>query len=268
MPEEKIADSLEQEDESLLEKEEKSSEEESKEEEEKKEEEQEEEEKEYTQEELDEIWAKHEADQLKELGLSQFKTYEEAAKNLARILDEDKVAYPIVQRLATKYAKSPVEFMKAIEAQLAGKETPKKGDQKPKDDPYAERFKKLESGTGRIHLDLGFDKFQRKMEKEETDIPDKLKKPLIKLLPVVTANMTEDELENASASELFESAYSLYLWNLSNEKDPSKLKGDLEALSKAKAAKLKQLGMPAGKKTIKGVSSQDVKDYGEGITKL
>jgi len=224
-----------------------------------------------TDEELDALLAEDEANRLEELGFPQFKTFKEMAENFKKFLDEDKMTFPIVKELAAELNyKTPHDFIQAVKAQIK-KSSPPKADGLPKGkDPYDDRFRQLEADRGDIHWDLAFDKFQRKMEKGEdgVEIPNKLKGTLKKLIPAVLADKTRQELEDMDPEEVFEDAYDLYLWKLSKEKSPEKLKSDLSELELKRLKKLRQLKMPSGKTTTKGGNAQDIKDFGAGITSL
>ena len=223
--------------------------------------------KDYTQEELDQFIADGETEQLKEWGLPQFRSYEEMAKGVKKFFDEDKTVYPIAKELAAEMDMTPHQFMQAVKKKIKeAKPTKSKGKEAGPD--YEGRFKALESDRGMVQLDLAFDRFQRKMEKQETpiDVPDDLKAKLVDLLPAVLPR--EYDAQKINWSKTFEDAYDLYLWRLSKEKDPGKLKTGLSALEARRRRKRLQLGIPSGKTKGKGVSKSDVEAYGEGITKL
>lgn len=238
------------------------------EEEEKEEETPEEEEKDYTQEELDAFIADGETEQLKEWGLPQFRSYEEMAKGVKKFFDEDKMVYPIAKELAAEMNMTPHQFMQAVQKKIRETKPAKSKGKEAGTDRYEDRFKALESDRGMVQLDIAFDRFQRRMEKQETpiDVPDDLKSKLVDLLPAVLPR--EYDAQKINWSKTFEDAYDLYLWRLSKEKDPQKLKTGLSALEARRRSKLKQLGIPSGKTKSKGYSKKDIEAYGEGITKL
>ena len=221
---------------------------------------------EYTQEELDAFIADGETEQLKEWGLPQFRSHEEAAKNHKKMLDEDKMMYPIAKRLAIHTKMAPVQFMQAVEKKIMGTEPSKSARKEDGPDPYEDRFKALESDRGMVRLDLAYDRFQRNMEKKEIDIPDDLKSELIDRLPAVLPR--DYDPKKVNWVEQIGRAYRLYLFDLSEEKDPQKLRTGLTALEAKRRRKLMQLGIPSGKTKTKGVSKSDVEAYGAGISKL
>jgi len=207
-----------------------------------------------------------EADQLKEWGFPQFESYEEMAKNFAKVLDEDKTAYPIVKKLATQLKTTPVEFMRAVEKRIKGQG--KETEEESKEDVYDKRIRTLEQERGDVYLNIGFDKFQRRMLSKDTEISDELQPELTALLPAVVAGKTKEEIGKIPVATLFEKAYRLYLFELSEEKNPAKIIEKLSKYDRARLAKLKQLGVPIKKTSTKGYSKDDVEAYGEGITKL
>lgn len=225
-----------------------------------------EEKKEYTQEELDAMINEEEAEQLAEWGLPQFKSFEEMAKGVRKFFDEDKTVYPIVKKLAAKLNMTPHQFIQAVEEKVGGEKPAKPKGKEDEPDRHEDRFKALESDRGMIRLDLAWDRFQRLMEKKEIDVPDDLKSTVIDHLPRVLPKKYDPEKINWTKE--IEKAWDNYLWHLSKEKDPTKLKEGLTALEAKRLRKLKQLGVPSGKTKTKGVSKSDVEVYGEGISKL
>lgn len=211
--------------------------------------------------ELQALLTEDEVKQLKELGFPQFKTVKEMAENFKKFIDEDKMTFPIVKELATAFKMTPHQFINAIRDKVQ----PKKPSEKKPGAESDAKIKNLESEIGNMRLDMRFDRFKLMMEKKDIDIPNSLKPKLIKLLPGVISGMTEDDIESAL---LFDEAYDLYLFKLSKEKDPEKLREGLKPFDARRLLKLRQLEVSSKKKTPKSVTSQDVKDYGEGITKL
>lgn len=226
----------------------------------------EEEEKEYTQEELDQFIADGETDQLKEWGLPQFRSFEEMAKGVKKFFDEDKTVYPIAKELAAEMNMTPHQFMQAVQKKIRETSPAKPKGKEKGPDLHEDRFKALESDRGMIRLDLAWDKFQRLMEKKEIDVPDDLKSTVIDHLPRVLPENYDPKKINWTKE--IEKAYENYLWHLSKEKDPQKLKAGLSALEAKRQRKLMQLGIPSGKTKTKGVSKSDVEAFGEGISKL
>lgn len=220
----------------------------------------------YTQEELDQFIADGETEQLKEWGLPQFRSFEEMAKGVKKFFDEDKTVYPIVKKLAAGLKMTPQQFIQAVEKKIGSSAPAKAKGKEAGPDPYEDRFKALESDRGRVQLDLAFDRFQRRMEKQEVDVPDDLKSKLVDLLPAVLPR--EYDPQKTNWSKTFEDAYDLHLWRLTKEKSPQKLKDGLSALEARRLRKRLQLGIPSGKTKTKGVSKSDVEAYGAGITKL
>lgn len=216
-------------------------------------------------EELQALLTEDEVNQLKELGFPQFKTVKELAENFKKFIDEDKMTFPIVKELASAFKMTPHQFISAVKDQIKEKTPSALAPKKAKGEEYDAKVKDLESELGNIRLDIRFSRFQQIMEKQDIDIPDNLKSKLIKLLPAVVAGMSEGEIGD---SLLFDEAYELYLFKLSKEKDPTKLREGLKSHDAKRQAKLRQLGISSKKKATKGATSQDVKDYGEGITKL
>lgn len=223
---------------------------------------------ELSEEELAALLTEDEINQLKELGFPQFKTVKELAENFKKFIDEDKMTFPIVKELASAFNMTPLEFINAVRVKVQPKKpsaTPGKKPGEEADAKYKETVRALESEIGNMRLDMRFDRFQRMMDKKGIIIPDNLKPELIKRLPGVISGMTGDEI---NSSLLFDKAYDFYLFELSKEKDPEKVREGLKFYDAKKLAKLRQLGISPKKKTAKGATSQDVKDYGEGITKL
>lgn len=220
----------------------------------------------YTQEELDAFIADGETEQLKEWGLSQFRSYEEMAKGVKKFFDEDKTVYPIAKELAAKLNMTPHQFMLAVKEKVGGEKPVKSKGKEAGPDLYEDRFKALESDRGMVRLDLAFDRFQRQMEKQEIDIPDDLKSELIDRLPAVLPK--DYDPKKINWVEQLGRAHRLILFELSEEKDPQKLKTGLTALEAKRRRKLLQLGIPSGKTKTKGVSKSDVEAYGAGISKL
>jgi len=135
-----------------------------------------------------------------------------------------------------------------------------------------ERFEKLEGMTRQATLDLKFTQFQRRMEKDEIEIPDSRQKPLQKLLPMVLGSMTEAELKKVKSGEIdpWEEANELYEYRLSKTSDPDELKEKLSADEARRERKRRQLKTPAGTPSKRKTQTevQEEKDWGVGIKHL
>jgi len=216
-------------------------------------------------EELDALLEEDELNQLKELGFPQFKTVKELAENFKKFIDEDKMTFPIVKELASAFKMTPHQFINAVKDQIKEKTPSALSPKKAKGEEYDAKVKDLESEIGNMRVEMRFDEFRRIMKEKDIDIDRSLKPKLIKLLPGIVSGMSADDIEDAL---LFDEAYDLYLFKLSKEKNPEKLREGLKPFDAKRLAKLRQLGISPRKKATKGATSQDVKNYGEGITKL
>lgn len=219
-------------------------------------------------EEIQALLTEDEIKQLKELGFPQFKTVKELAENFKKFIDEDKMTFPIVKELASAFNMTPHQFINAVRDKVQPKKPSATPGKKPGEE-YDAKIKNLEDESGNIRLDMRFDEFRRVMKEKDIDIPRSLKPTLKKYISSVLAGMTEEEITKyLEESLIFDDCYDLHLWKLSKVKDPEKLREGLKPFDAKRLAKLRQLGITPKKKTPKGATSQDVKDYGEGITKL
>lgn len=206
-------------------------------------------------EELDELITKEKAEKelefLRQKGLEHLGTLERLAEGYKYLNESDKAAFPIIKKLADAYGVTPVEFAKKLQAQLD-----KQPEAKPKEEPPAKPAgpSALEIEVGKTQLDTKFLKFQRKMEKEEIDIPDELQSKLEPFLPKVLYGLTAEQV---AKTDWFGEAYDLYLFKLSKAKSPEELEEGLTAHKARQEQKRRQLGVPAGTKSKK-LTKQDI----------
>lgn len=199
-------------------------------------------------EELDALITKEEAEKeiewLRQEGLEHLGTLKKLAEGYKYLNDSDKAAFPIIKKLAEKYGVDPVAFAKRLETQLDKEPAPKKEEAPAKPTgPSA-----LEIEVGKTQLDTKFLKFQRKMEKEDTDIPDDLQEKLEPLLTKVLYGLSKEQIAKV---DWFGEAYDLYLFKLSKAKSPEELEEGLTAHKARQEQKRRQLGVPVGTKSKK-----------------
>lgn len=203
--------------------------------------------------------AQEEAEFLDAKGLGQFKSYEQLIagfkkehENYETLNKSDRLVFPKVKELAKKYGMTPEQFIESIDNQLNKGGTP---DKKVEiDKAHTEELMELKMGIGRAELDMRFLKFQRKMEKQEIEIPDEIQPELEKLLPKILYGKSAEELKGIDP---FDEAHELYLFKISKVKDIDELSEKLDPHKKRLEAKRRQLGMPPGAKGKK-VTQQEV----------
>jgi hypothetical protein len=224
----------------------------------------------YSDEELARVVEEMQAEILRQEGIGEYKDLKEfieehkRLKSLYQTLSEsDKLSFPITKRLAEQLGVTPIELMKSVEDHLT-----KKGTVKPSEKPTVdEKVSERDMALGRMQLDLRFERFQRKMEKREIDIPDELQSDLEKLLPKVLTGLSPEEINKIDP---FAEAYELYLFRLSKSKSPEEVEEKLR-LYKAAQLKLKhQLKIPGVTPSKKKTESQvkEEEAWGAGISNL
>lgn len=216
---------------------------------------------EYTDEDIEEMLEEEDVEWLRQADLGKFKTKEELAQAYKNLDSSDKLVFPKIKILATRFNMTPEDFVAYLEKQAGGKPA----EETPKPVGKSKEVVALEESMGRTHLDLRFMRFQQKMLKQEIEIPDELQSEIEKRLPSVVYGKTSEQLKKFDP---FEKAYRLYLFEMSDTEDADSLKEKIDLHQARLEKKRRQLGMPAGTKSKKETKKDIEKqkswgDYGK-----
>jgi hypothetical protein len=203
---------------------------------------------EYTDEELAKMVEEEQAQVLKDAGLGKFKNFSELIEGYRSLDSSDKLVFPKIKALAHDLNLTPEQLVASLEEHFKDKR--KKPEEK---DMVPGKPSDRDMIIGRIQLDQRFERFQRKMEKQEIEIPDELQSDLEKLLPKILVGLTAEE---TAKIDPFEEAYELYLFKLSKSKSPEEVEKKLASYKAAQEKLKRQLKMP-GKTPSKKVTAEE-----------
>jgi hypothetical protein len=206
-------------------------------------------------EQVEQLLAEQEKEELEQLGLGKFKSYKELVKAFKDRESDGSSVYNEIKDVADRWNMTPKEFVAELKARSKqpDKGTPK-GDQKPDDktpskEAPSQDVKEIKDALGRQLLNRLFDKFQRQMERDDIEIPDKLQKQLDDYLPIATHGKTDKDFEEGFNP--YDTAYEYYLFKMQKGGNVDDLKGQIGALETSLNRKRVQLKIRTGGKSKK-----------------